>query len=137
MIFPIKRLADLGFTLVATEGTAQVLRRNGIASTVVRKLSEGTSEDGELTIVGRIAAGEIAMVVNTPSGDQARADGYEIRAAATSVGSPIITTIQELSAAVQAIEATLDAERHGEGLRVASLQEHTARLVGAWEGFRA
>ncbi|WP_380175637.1 carbamoyl-phosphate synthase large subunit [Kineococcus sp. DHX-1] len=137
MIFPIKRLADLGFTLVATEGTAQVLRRNGIASTVVRKLSEGTSEDGELTIVGRIAAGEIAMVVNTPSGDQARADGYEIRAAATSVGSPIITTIQELSAAVQAIEATLEAERHGEGLRVASLQEHTARLVGAWEGFRA
>ena len=45
------------------------------------------------------------MVVNTPSGHQARADGYEIRAAATAVGSPIITTIQELSAAVQAIEA--------------------------------
>lgn len=134
MIFPIKRLADLGFTLVATEGTAQVLRRNGITSTVVRKHSEGTSEDGELTIVGRIGAGEIAMVVNTPSGNQARADGYEIRAAATAVGSPIITTIQELSAAVQAIEAAIVQERNGGGVNVASLQEHTARLNAAWEG---
>jgi len=133
MIFPIKRLADLGFTLLATEGTAQVLRRNGIASTVVRKASEGTSADGEQTILGMIAAGEVSMIVNTPSGNQARADGYEIRAAATSVGSPIITTIQELSAAVQAIEAY----SNGQGLNVAPLQEHAARLEAAWDGFRA
>ena len=51
MIFPVKRLADLGFEILATEGTAEVLRRNGVQRTVVRKLSEGTGPDGEPTIV--------------------------------------------------------------------------------------
>ncbi|MFB9376290.1 carbamoyl-phosphate synthase large subunit [Kineococcus gynurae] len=133
MIFPVKRMADLGFTVLATQGTADVLRRNGIVSTVVRKHSQGEGADGEPTIVGQIAAGQVDMIVNTPSGNQARADGYEIRAAATAVGSPIVTTIQELSAAVQAIEALLN----GHGTSVAPLQEHTATLAAAWEGFRA
>ena len=65
--------------------------------------------------------GEIDMVVNTPTGPTARADGYAIRAAATSYDIPIITTVQELSAAVQAIEAA------GLGpMTVTSLQEHDA-----------
>ncbi|WP_345711357.1 carbamoyl-phosphate synthase large subunit, partial [Kineococcus glutinatus] len=101
MVLPVKRLADLGFRLLATEGTAETLRRNGISSTVVRKHSAG-SVDGEPTIVGRILAGEVDLVVNTPSGNQARADGYEIRAATTAVGKPIVTTVQQLAAAVQA-----------------------------------
>jgi carbamoyl-phosphate synthase large subunit len=121
MIFPVKRLADLGFTVVATSGTADVLRRNGIRSETVHKVSE--REEGEQSIVDLILGGEIAMVVNTPSGQSARADGYAIRAATTSMDRPIVTTVQELAAAVQGIEAQL----HGD-LRVKSLQEHARDL---------
>jgi len=123
MIFPVKRLVDLGFEILATEGTSDVLRRNGIASTRVRKHREGRGADGEPTIVDRIIAGEVDMVINTPSGPAARHDGYEIRAATTSVDRPMITTIQQFSAAVQAIEAA-----RNEPIRVASLQEHGIRL---------
>jgi carbamoyl-phosphate synthase large subunit len=128
MIFPVKRLADLGFTIIATSGTAEVLRRNGIESKVVRKIREreaarGSVEIGEPTIVDLINDGEVAMVVNTPTGKSARADGYEIRAATTGADKPIITTVQELGAAVQGIEAL----RSGE-IRVKSLQDHSREL---------
>jgi carbamoyl-phosphate synthase large subunit len=123
MIFPVKRLVDLGFTVLATAGTAEVLRRNGVESTVVRKYSEGRGADGEPTVVQRILAGEVDMVVNTPSGRDARADGYEIRAATTSMDRPIITTVQQLAAAVQGIESARTKE-----VSVRSLQEHAAML---------
>ncbi|WGW13794.1 carbamoyl-phosphate synthase large subunit [Saxibacter everestensis] len=104
MVLPVKRLVDLGFEVLATDGTATVLRRHGIASTPVRKASdEGAGDDGT-TIIDRILAGEVQMILNTPSGRSARADGYEIRAAATSVNCPTMTTIQAFSAAVSAIE---------------------------------
>ena len=106
-LLPVARLAELGFTIYATAGTAQVLRRNGIPATSVRKVSEGVSERGEMTIVGLIESGAIDMVVNTPKGQGARADGYSIREATTSADKPIITTVQELQAAVQALEAQL------------------------------
>jgi carbamoyl-phosphate synthase large subunit len=123
MIFPVKRLVDLGFTIVATEGTAAVLRRNGIPARAVRKHSQGRGPDGEPTIVDLINRGEIDMVINTPSGRDARADGYAIRAATTGMDRPIITTVQQLGAAVLGIEAV------GRGpLQVSSLQEHAARL---------
>jgi carbamoyl-phosphate synthase large subunit len=124
MIFPVKRLADLGFEILATQGTADVLRRNGVQSTVVRKFSEGNGPDGEPTIVARILAGEVDMVVNTPTGSAARHDGYEIRAATTSMDRPIITTVQQLGAAVQGIESA----RSGE-ISVRSLQEHALILA--------
>ncbi|MFZ5871597.1 MAG: carbamoyl-phosphate synthase large subunit, partial [Actinomycetota bacterium] len=127
MLFPVKRLVDLGFEVLATSGTAEVLRRNGIASTVVRKHSEGPGPDGEPTIVQRISDGEVAMVVNTPSGRDARADGYEIRAATTAVDAPIITTVQQLAAAVQGIEHARDGD-----LSVRSLQEHARALHAVW-----
>ncbi|MFC5999757.1 carbamoyl-phosphate synthase large subunit [Quadrisphaera sp. GCM10027208] len=127
MLFPVKRLVDLGFEVLATSGTAEVLRRNGIASTVVRKHSEGPGPDGEPTIVQRISDGEVAMVVNTPSGRDARADGYEIRAATTAVDAPIITTVQQLAAAVQGIE-----HARGGALSVRSLQEHARALHAVW-----
>ncbi|HEU4332479.1 MAG TPA: carbamoyl-phosphate synthase large subunit [Lapillicoccus sp.] len=124
MIFPVKRLADLGFTIIATSGTAEVLRRNGVESRVVRKIREReTPTPGEPTIVDLINDGEVAMVVNTPTGKSARADGYEIRAATTGADKPIITTVQELAAAVQGIEA----RRSGE-IRVKSLQDHARDL---------
>jgi carbamoyl-phosphate synthase large subunit len=105
MILPVARLAQLGFEVLATEGTAQVLARNGIPARVVRKYSQGPGPDGEGTIVDIIAAGGVDMVVNTPSGQGARADGYEIRAATTAGDKPIVTTVQQLAAAVQGIEA--------------------------------
>ncbi|HNO40572.1 MAG TPA: carbamoyl phosphate synthase large subunit, partial [Marmoricola sp.] len=122
MIFPVKRLADMGFEILATSGTAEVLRRNGVRATVVRKHSEGVGPDGEKTIVGRITDGDVSLVVNTPhgttKGGSPRLDGYEIRTAAVLANIPCITTVQGLGAAVQGIEAV----RAGE-ISVRSLQD--------------
>jgi carbamoyl-phosphate synthase large subunit len=100
MVFPVKRMADLGFEVLATTGTAQVLRRNGIPCTVVRKHFEG-----EGNIVERILAGDVDIVINTPHGNSGpRVDGYEIRAAALVRDIPCVTTIQGAAAAVHGIE---------------------------------
>ncbi len=121
MIFPIKRLADLGFEILATAGTALALRRNGVTTTVVRKHSEGAGAGDEPTIVRRILAGDVHLVVNTPhgttSGGSPRVDGYEIRTASVVANIACITTVQGLAATVQALEAI----RTG-GLGVRSLQ---------------
>jgi len=121
LIFPVKRLADLGFEILATAGTAQVLRRSGVAATLVRKHSEGVGPGGEPTIVGRILAGDVDLVINTPhgatSGGSPRFDGYEIRTASVARNIPCITTVQGLAAAVLGIEAL-----RGGKLGVRSLQ---------------
>ena len=119
MIFPVKRLADLGFEVFATEGTAQVLRRNGVVATVVGKHSHGKGDD----IVPMVLAGEIDLIFNTPFGVGARLDGYEIRTAAVTAGVPCITTIQGAAACVQGIEAMLRGD-----IGVTSLQEHHVAL---------
>jgi carbamoyl-phosphate synthase large subunit len=106
MIFPIKRLADLGFEIVATTGTAEVLRRYGISCELVRKhYQPGDGWDA----VSLIAAGEVALVINTPqgSGASARSDGYEIRSAAVAADIPCITTVPGAAAAVMGIEARI------------------------------
>ncbi|GAA3627314.1 carbamoyl-phosphate synthase large subunit [Lentzea roselyniae] len=103
MIFPVKRLADLGFQILATSGTAEVLKRNGIACTEVRKHFEG-----EGNVVDMILAGEIDMIFNTPYGNSGpRVDGYEIRTAAVAKDIPCVTTIQGAAAAVHGIEALI------------------------------
>jgi carbamoyl-phosphate synthase large subunit len=126
MIFPIKVLADRGFEILATQGTAEVLRRNGVDATVVRKHYEGPGPNGEPTTVQLIQAGEVDLIVNTPHGSSgggsARLDGYEIRTAAVMANVPCITTVQGLGAAVQGIEAL----RSG-GIGVRSLQDWAAR----------
>ena len=100
MIFPVKRLADLGFEILATSGTASVLRRNGVEATVIRKLHEEHPGDGDApsTIVDKIRTHDIQLIINTPHGTTAggspRLDGYEIRTAAVSEGIPCITTVQ-------------------------------------------
>ncbi|GAA1506151.1 carbamoyl-phosphate synthase large subunit [Agromyces terreus] len=121
IILPILRLQQLGFEIAATEGTAEVLRRNGIAAREVLKYSEKSSADAT-SVVELIHRGEVDVVVNTPSGRSARVDGYEIRAAAVSAAIPLFTTIAELSAAV----ASLDAGG-GEAFEVTSLQEYALR----------
>jgi carbamoyl-phosphate synthase large subunit len=129
MIFPVKRLADLGFEILATRGTGEVLRRNGVRATIVRKHSEGPGPGGEPTIVDRILDGQVDLVVNTPFGSPGqsgpRLDGYEIRTAAVRRGIPCLTTVQGLGAAVQGIEAITRGE-----VGVRSLQEHATRLRG-------
>jgi len=124
LAIPVARLQNLGFEILATAGTAAVLHRNGIPARLVRKASDGRGPDGEPTIIDLIESGEVDMVVNTPSGQGTRADGYEIRTATTATDKPIITTMQEFNAAVQAIEVS------GLGpMTVTSLQEHDAARV--------
>ncbi len=129
MIFPVKRLADLGFEIWATRGTAEVLRRNGVHATIVRKHSDGRGADGEPTIVERILGGQVDLVINTPFGwpgqPGPRRDGYEIRTAAVRRGLPCVTTMAGLAAIVQGIEAIM---RNEVGVR--SLQQHAAKIRG-------
>jgi carbamoyl-phosphate synthase large subunit len=122
MLFPVKRLADLGFEVLATEGTAEVLRRNGVTATVVGKHSDGKGDD----VVPRVLAGEIDLILNTPFGVGTRVDGYEIRTAAVARGVPCITTIQGVAACVQGIEALVRGD-----IGVRSLQEHHEALRSA------
>ncbi|AGE36546.1 carbamoyl-phosphate synthase large subunit [Corynebacterium urealyticum] len=110
LILPIQRLASLGFNVLATAGTASMLRRNGVECEVVAKVSD-TSGEGEnaRNVVDYIRDGEIDLVINTPAGSaDARTDGYEIRAASVNSGVPCATTVQGTVAAVQGIEALLD-----------------------------
>ncbi|HQZ84508.1 MAG TPA: carbamoyl-phosphate synthase large subunit, partial [Actinomycetota bacterium] len=78
IIFPVKRLVDLGFDVVATAGTAEVLRRHGIPVTDIRKHYEGP-QAARVTTIDAIRSGDIDLIVNTPFGVGARVDGYEIR----------------------------------------------------------
>lgn len=125
MVFPVKRLHDLGFRVLATEGTAEMLQRNGIPCERVRKHSEAGPAD-EPTIVEQIRDGEVDMVFNTPYGNSGpRVDGYEIRTAAVGANIPCITTVQGAAAAVQGIEAGING-----GIGVRSLQELHSALRG-------
>ncbi|HJD79642.1 MAG TPA: carbamoyl-phosphate synthase large subunit, partial [Corynebacterium pollutisoli] len=119
LIFPIQRLASLGFTLLATEGTAAMLRRNGIECETVLKASAVREGAEGRSIVDLILDGEVDLILNTPAGSSgARHDGYDIRAAAVSASVPLVTTVQGITAAVQGIEAL----RAG-NLEVRALQE--------------
>ncbi|MBF6135369.1 carbamoyl-phosphate synthase large subunit [Nocardia otitidiscaviarum] len=135
MVFPVKRLHDLGFRILATDGTAEMLRRNGIPCERVRKHSDpepaqGRSGTADATlapsIVDMIKDGDVDIVFNTPYGNNGpRVDGYEIRTAAVGANIPCITTVQGAAAAVQGIEATING-----GIGVRSLQELHTTLRG-------
>ncbi len=112
---------DMGFRVVATGGTASVIRRMGVPVERILKVSEGSPN-----VVERIEAGEVELVINTPTGSGARADGYEIRRAAVGRGIPCITTMSGASAAQRAIRAA----RTGES-SVISLQELHGRTFEA------
>ncbi|QEE61271.1 carbamoyl-phosphate synthase large subunit [Salinibacterium sp. dk2585] len=121
IVLPVVRLQQLGFTILATLGTAEILSRNGIHAEVVRKYDQGeASVEGEPSIVELIDQRKVDIVINTPSGRSARADGYEIRAAAVAADLPLYTTIAQVGAAVASIESTRD------GFTVTSLQDYAA-----------
>ena len=118
IILPALRFSQLGFKIVATEGTAEILQRNGIPATIIGKVSANLGDD---TIVELINRNEVDIVINTPSGSAARADGYEIRASAIAADKPLFTNMAQVSAAV----ASIDTIR--EGFDVCSLQEYAIK----------
>jgi carbamoyl-phosphate synthase large subunit len=118
IIFPVKRLVELGFDIVATEGTADVLERSGIPTRVLGKVSQG-----DHGIIDLIQAGEVGLVLNTPFGSGTRGDGYDIRQAAVTNGVPCITTLAGILAAIHGVEAL----QRGP-LQVRSLQEYQAEF---------
>ena len=120
IVFPAKRLADLGFRLVATSGTAGVLERAGIPVERVAKVSEGPHNVAEL-----IRGGKVDLVINTPFGRGPRSDGYFIRTATAAAGVPCITTLPGVFAAVRGIEAL-----RGGPSEPSSLQEHHGTTSG-------
>ncbi|MFL5768195.1 MAG: carbamoyl-phosphate synthase large subunit [Actinomycetota bacterium] len=118
ILFPAQRMADMGFRILATKGTAAVLSRAGVRVEVVAKVSEG-----DASIADRIGAGEIDLIVNTPFGRGPRSDGYFIRTAAAAAGIPCITTIPGALAALRGIEAL-----RGPDPEPRSLQEYHAAI---------
>jgi carbamoyl-phosphate synthase large subunit len=112
------RFHDLGFELIATGGTAQAISAMGVPVTPINKIAEGSPH-----VVDLIRERRCDLVINTPTGSGARADGYEIRTAAVRHGIPCVTTMTGATAAVRAIAAKLEGDSD-----VRSLQEiHGAR----------
>ncbi|MBI4634759.1 MAG: carbamoyl-phosphate synthase large subunit, partial [Candidatus Rokubacteria bacterium] len=109
-----RRLVEMGFSLVATAGTARVLERHGMPAEVIHKVAEGYRPN----VVDLMKRGEIALVLNTPEDGRARQDSYMIRRTAVTQNIPYYLTVDGAQAAVGAIEALLKSE-----LRVRSLQE--------------
>ncbi|GIW90804.1 MAG: carbamoyl-phosphate synthase large chain [Pirellulaceae bacterium] len=100
-----RRLARLGYHLLATEGTARRLEEAGIPVERVKKLAEGHPN-----LLDHLINGTVALIINTPSGKGARTDEGRIRAAAVQRGVPCITTIPAAEAAVRAMEALREDE---------------------------
>ncbi|MCI7731151.1 carbamoyl-phosphate synthase large subunit [Enorma burkinafasonensis] len=103
-------LRYLGFNIVSTEGTARVLAGGNVPCEVVRKFSGVHPNIGDM-----IAAGEIALIINTPYGSEARGDGYAVRTEAVRRGVTCITALSAANAFVSAVEALRGA--HGDGVR--------------------
>ncbi len=110
-------LSRLGFRLVATHGTAAMLRRVRISVQAINKVSEGQPH-----ILDAMRGGQIDLIINTPLGQTAFSDGRLIRQEATRLGIPLLTTLSAAQAAVNGIRAMLE-----ERLTVRSLQEMRGR----------
>jgi len=113
------RLVALGFKLLATEGTAEVVQGAGVPVERVYKVTEGFRPH----IVDRMKNGEVAMVVNTPEGRSARLDSYSIRRTAVTMGIPHFTTMAAATAAAEAIRTLRE-----RSMSIRSLQEYHANL---------
>jgi carbamoyl-phosphate synthase large subunit len=114
-----QRLHDMGYSLLATEGTAKILAAEGIPSREVKKIREGHPN-----LLDFLANGDVALVMNTPRGKGARTDEGKIRAATVQAGVPCLTTIEAATAAVMAMEALREEE-----MEVEALQDRFAPVV--------
>jgi carbamoyl-phosphate synthase large subunit len=118
-VYIAKRLAEEGFRLFATEGTATRLMESGIQVETVRKVGEGSPD-----VVDYIRDGEVDLVINVPEGRESRGSGYSIRTAATMSGVPCITTIELATLVIMGIKALKKS-----GLKVKSLQEYHSEIA--------
>jgi carbamoyl-phosphate synthase large subunit len=112
-----KRLAEMGFGLVATGGTGRVLERQGMTVQLIHKVGDGYRPN----VIDLMKQGEIALLFNTPEDGRARKDSAAIRRTAVSQQIPYYLTVDGIQAAIGAIEASLKGE-----LDVMSLQEYHA-----------
>jgi len=114
IVFIVKKLVDLGFKIVSTTGTAEVLKNNGIDVREVHKIGEGRPDVKDL-----IANSEIALIINTPGGKKTKQDETKIRSGAVLHNIPIITTLSGAQAAINGIESYVK-----KGLDVKPLQDY-------------
>jgi len=114
IVFIAKRLSDMNFELIATQGTYKALSSNNI-----KVQSTGKINEGDTRILNLIRKGELKLVINTPSGLRGQSDMKPIRSLAVAYGVPCITTIQGAQAAVNGIEAIAKGS-----LQVRSIQEY-------------
>ncbi len=114
MIHIARSLIDLGFGILATEGTAEVFQKNGVAALGILKISEGRPN-----ILDYIKNGEVQLIINTPSGKTPRQHEISIRTTAVAYGIPLITTVSAASAVVNGIESLIKKQ-----LEVKSIQEY-------------
>jgi carbamoyl-phosphate synthase large subunit len=120
IIFIVKRLADLGFNIIATQGTADVLKKAHIKVQVVAKVGQdlpGLKDKPD--IYEMVKAGSIKLIINTPGGKKTKLDEAKIRSAAVMHSIPIITTVSGAQAAVNGLESIKK-----EGFDVKPLQEY-------------
>jgi len=114
-ILPVaRRLHELGFRIIATNGTAEFLRSNGIPAEIINKVSQGRPN-----IVDAIINRDVNLIINTPSGKRGKTEGYLIRRAAVDYNVPYITTVSGAIAAVRGIEAIRNAK-----MTIKSIQEY-------------
>ncbi|MFA6431047.1 MAG: carbamoyl-phosphate synthase large subunit [Candidatus Margulisiibacteriota bacterium] len=114
IIFIVKKLCDLGFKIVATEGTANVLRKNSVECETVYKLGNKVPD-----VLDLIAKGSISLIINTPGSKKTKIDEAKIRSSAVANGIPLITTIFGAQAAINGIEAAKK-----KGFEVKALQDY-------------
>ena len=115
IVYIIKKLADLGFEIAATAGTAKVLKKNGIDCQLVYKIKE----KGDPDILDLVNKGELSVIINTPGDKKTKADEARIRSAAVMHNIPLITTISGAQATVNGIEAFKK-----KGLTIKALQDY-------------
>jgi carbamoyl-phosphate synthase large subunit len=125
------RLEELGFRLLATNGTAAALERDGIRARVVRKVSEGRPHVADLMVNG-----EIQLVINTPSGSRARRDGSAIRRGALEHRVPYVATVAGAFAAAEAIAALRRGPLEPRSLQAWQAQSKASRLPAAGSTLR-
>jgi carbamoyl-phosphate synthase large subunit len=113
-IFIAKKIADMGFKICATEGTARVLRSNGVNAKVVKKMNQGKPN-----IVDLIKSNAVQLVINVPAGRQALAHSKPIRSAAVLHEIPYITTLEGAQAAISGMDSIARS-----GFSVKSIQEY-------------
>jgi carbamoyl-phosphate synthase large subunit len=108
-----RRLSELGFNILATRGTAEVLQRNGVEVEVLNKMHEGRPH-----VVDYMKNHEMQLIINTPSGKRPRSDQWSIRSYAVLYNIPLITTMSAARAALHGMESLLE-----RGMDVKPLQD--------------